>query len=313
MVQSLGAQEYDTLARDVQASVPGNQELLFVFAAGNAGRFGDFSIGSPGTAKNVLTVGASENSTPEAAAGDGCGLLGVDGDNVQDMCTFSSRGPCGDLRIKPDIVAPGSFISGAASQPVFNGSGVCGAATNNYTPPGDDSQGLGIPPSFDIVTLTYADADTGNGAPATVQQTAIVDCVPPATTNVQVTHITATSATIVIDTAEPAKRLVRYGLACGQLDRLRSDAGLVLSGQVLLDGLSPATAYFFRVEVTDAAGNLYTSMTEVDPATRSRQSASTAMATGCRMYSTTARPSTILTNWIRMVTVTAMPARCRRI
>lgn len=132
------SQIYDWLTRDAQPLVSGNQEMLFVFSAGNSGpTLG--STGSPGTAKNVLTVGASETSNPDASAGDGCGLTGSDGNDARDMAFFSSRGPCDDGRVKPDVVAPGTFIQGAASQPVFNGSSVCGAATNDFLFPGTDA------------------------------------------------------------------------------------------------------------------------------------------------------------------------------
>lgn len=132
------AQEYDALTRDARPAVPGNQELLFVFAAGNSGPYAG-TVGTPGTAKNVVTVGASETSDPAASAADGCNLGSSDGDDVRDMAFFSSRGPCTDGRIKPDIVAPGTFIHGAASQPYFNGAGVCGASENDFTPPGSDA------------------------------------------------------------------------------------------------------------------------------------------------------------------------------
>jgi len=59
------SQAYDKLVRDAQASVPGNQEMSFAFAAGNAGPCStpksSQGIDSPGSAKNVITVGASEN------------------------------------------------------------------------------------------------------------------------------------------------------------------------------------------------------------------------------------------------------------
>ena len=132
------AQSYDALTRDARASLAGNQELLFIFANGNAGP-GLGTVGSPATAKNVLSVGASETSNPDAANGDGCGSGTGDGDDLQDMATFSSRGPSDDGRIKPEIVAPGTFIQGNASQPTFNGSGVCGAASNNFSAPGNDA------------------------------------------------------------------------------------------------------------------------------------------------------------------------------
>ena len=59
------AQRYDALARDAQPSasaVPanGNQEMVLIFATGNKGP-SDSTTLSPGTAKNILSIGASEN------------------------------------------------------------------------------------------------------------------------------------------------------------------------------------------------------------------------------------------------------------
>ena len=63
----LAAASYDAAVRDALPEVPGSQPLLFVFGAGNAGNGADDgtggspdSIQSPGTAKNVITVGAIE-------------------------------------------------------------------------------------------------------------------------------------------------------------------------------------------------------------------------------------------------------------
>jgi len=61
----IDAQEYDSLVRDAQqdgSAVPsaGNQEMVILFAAGNDGP-DEHSVGTPGTAKNIITVGASEN------------------------------------------------------------------------------------------------------------------------------------------------------------------------------------------------------------------------------------------------------------
>jgi hypothetical protein len=53
------AQAYDALTRDAAPAVGGNQEMLHLFAAGNSGP-GANTVSSPGTAKNVLTVGATE-------------------------------------------------------------------------------------------------------------------------------------------------------------------------------------------------------------------------------------------------------------
>ena len=54
------SQAYDALTRDASDATPGNQPMLHVFSAGNRGPRAN-SIGSPGTAKNVITVGGTEN------------------------------------------------------------------------------------------------------------------------------------------------------------------------------------------------------------------------------------------------------------
>ncbi len=71
------------------------QDMLFVVAAGNDGSAAT-SIGSPGNAKNALTVGA---------LGHG---------NSTTVASFSSRGPTTDARFKPDIMAPGTSIVSAS-------------------------------------------------------------------------------------------------------------------------------------------------------------------------------------------------------
>ena len=64
---------------------------------------------------------------------------------------FSSRGPTTDMRIKPDIMGPGTHVSGGAPQAslasptgsgtgtvlaCFNGGGVCGGVGSNFFPAG---------------------------------------------------------------------------------------------------------------------------------------------------------------------------------
>ena len=131
------AQEYDSLVRDAQPSAPGNQEMTFVFSAGNGGAGGHVS--SPGTAKNVISVAASENYRPEGVDAcnlDGGGNIGPDGaDNALDILRYSSGGPTADGRAKPDIAAPGTHVYGAASQTTgFFGDGLC-AGAGLFQPP----------------------------------------------------------------------------------------------------------------------------------------------------------------------------------
>ena len=113
------AQAYDRLVRDAQSGVAGNQPMTIVFAAGNAGS-GASTIGAPGTAKNVITVGAAEGVRSHntaaggttAAGNDGCSIADTGADSTNDIISFSSRGPCTDSRIKPDIMAGGTHITG---------------------------------------------------------------------------------------------------------------------------------------------------------------------------------------------------------
>jgi len=124
-------QEYDGIVRDADRnSTNGLQPLAVFFSAGNSGP-GATTVGAPGTAKNVITVGASENYRMTGT--DGCGVLNTGADNARDLIYFSSRGPTRDGRRKPEIVAPGTHIQGAATTyGGADGSGVC----NRYWPVG---------------------------------------------------------------------------------------------------------------------------------------------------------------------------------
>jgi subtilisin-like proprotein convertase family protein len=132
------AQSYDALVRDAQPSgssfaTPGNQQMVIVFAAGNTGP-GAQTVESPGSAKNVITVGASEsvrslstaNGGNDPSGNDGCNTSDSQADNAGDMASYSGRGPCSDGRMKPDIVAPGTHVTAGVAQnspPATNGTG----------------------------------------------------------------------------------------------------------------------------------------------------------------------------------------------
>jgi subtilisin family serine protease len=85
-----------------------NRDYLVLFAAGNSGPDRG-TIGSPGSAKNIISVGAGENNRPDLGPNDPVGGGSIS-DNPNSLAYFSSRGPTADGRIKPDIVAPGTNI-----------------------------------------------------------------------------------------------------------------------------------------------------------------------------------------------------------
>jgi len=124
---------YDQNAHELDDFTYRHRDLLVCFAAGNEGRDGnsngviDFnSVTPPGTAKNCLTVGACENNRPNFTDTYGEGWpqdfpanpIRSDkiADNPEGIVAFSSRGPTNDGRIKPDVVAPGSYILSTRSR-----------------------------------------------------------------------------------------------------------------------------------------------------------------------------------------------------
>lgn len=122
---SNGAYNSDSVRADTYTW--NHKDFLPFFAAGNDGidanKDGIVDLGSvsaPGTAKNVLTVGASENYRPTLTLTYGHGWpttyttdpISSDmmANNVNGMAAFSGRGSTADGRIKPDLVAPGTWV-----------------------------------------------------------------------------------------------------------------------------------------------------------------------------------------------------------
>ncbi len=127
------AGQYDSSAEQVDQFAWNHKDMVITFSAGNSGTDSNRdgvvdldSMGSPGTAKNCITVGASESNVNQNVGywgtwwPDNFPAEPIKSDNVCDnengMAAFSSRGPCDDGRIKPDIVAPGSNIISCRSQ-----------------------------------------------------------------------------------------------------------------------------------------------------------------------------------------------------
>ncbi|QYO66540.1 S8 family serine peptidase [Leptolyngbya sp. 7M] len=107
------AATYDGLVRDgsFAASI---DPFSIIFSAGNSGTSG---LTRPKMSKNTIAVANSENIRTE--------LGGTGADNMDDLRSTSSRGPAADGRIKPDITAPGTVITGSRA-------GTCGSVTSCF-------------------------------------------------------------------------------------------------------------------------------------------------------------------------------------
>ncbi len=120
---------YTAWAQDVDEYMWNYPDFLILFSASNDGADLDadgvidpYSLGSPATAKNCLTVGASESDRSSVGYDDTwTNLWGplypvspISNDHVSDndrgIAAFSSRGPTLDGRYKPELVAPGTNI-----------------------------------------------------------------------------------------------------------------------------------------------------------------------------------------------------------
>jgi choice-of-anchor C domain-containing protein len=131
----LAAASYDAAVRDALPTVTGSQPVLFVFAAGNDGGGDDAggsgnpdTILSPGTAKDVITVGALQQDrgitntyTPlDTTNQEQAWFNGTSSSYL--VAGYSSRGNVGIGtegtygRFKPDVVAPGSFVVSTRSE-----------------------------------------------------------------------------------------------------------------------------------------------------------------------------------------------------
>ncbi|MCE1248694.1 MAG: S8 family peptidase [Firmicutes bacterium] len=85
----------DPVAQAVEAAV--DKGIITCVAAGNSGPSGK-TIGTPGTAPHVLTVGALDDKGTLDRSDDG-------------VAYFSSRGPSVDGLVKPDVLTPGVNIT----------------------------------------------------------------------------------------------------------------------------------------------------------------------------------------------------------
>ena len=124
---------YDEQCRQLDKFVWNHRDFCVVVAAGNDGTdknkdgvVDPMSVTSPATAKNCICVGACENDRPSFTDTygenweDDYPVPPISTDKLADssdqVVAFSSRGPTKDGRVKPEVVAPGTYILSTRSR-----------------------------------------------------------------------------------------------------------------------------------------------------------------------------------------------------
>ena len=82
------------------------------------------------------------------------------------------------------------------------------------------------------------------------------DTTGPVISNVSVTEITGSSATVTWTTSEPSSSRVAYGTTASYVSKSEFDGTLVTSHSVVVSKLGSETTYHFTVKCIDAAYNL---------------------------------------------------------
>tara|TARA_B100000214_G_scaffold329504_1_gene269310 strand:+ start:72299 stop:77065 length:4767 start_codon:yes stop_codon:yes gene_type:complete len=111
--------QYSGDSRSADQFIVDNPKFLVLFSSGELGSDGANTVTPPGTAKNVLTIGASTTGSmgglPEGS-----------------VASFSSSGETLDGRIKPDLVAPGVLLCSARAEEASNPQGMdCSDSTHS--------------------------------------------------------------------------------------------------------------------------------------------------------------------------------------
>ena len=146
-----GFGEYTSDSRSVDTYVSDNGDLVPLFSVGDQGANGDVS--PPSTAKNVISVGASDPVT-------------------QSVANFSSYGYTKDGRIKPDLVAPGVGICSGRAEEANNINGQsCGTGSHSngndlYMSLSGSSQATAVAGGATALVREYIREEVGISSPS---------------------------------------------------------------------------------------------------------------------------------------------------
>ncbi len=159
---SARTRDLDQSVRDANRDSEQEEPLFITFSAGNSGARGDNTVGEPGgTAKNVLSVGGTENYQPDSEFMESA-------PNADEYWDGASRGYTNDNRIKPDVAAPANNILSTYwyNDPEIDPNYVGYAGTSFSSPHG---QGAGA-----VVADWYQDHPLTTGKPSPAMTRAII-------------------------------------------------------------------------------------------------------------------------------------------
>jgi subtilisin family serine protease len=181
---------YDSGSASVDRFVHEHPDILVVVAAGNDGKAPDgkykfSSIGAPATAKNVLTVGACNTDRPgiDKTWGQFRQQLFPKPDASNDptagsadlVAGISSRGPTDYDSVKPDVIAPGTYILAPRAKK-FAITAWMGFENNDYAYVGGTSMATPVVSGSAAVLREYLRKERNTDKPSAALLKAILIC-----------------------------------------------------------------------------------------------------------------------------------------
>ncbi|MGI6284274.1 S8 family serine peptidase [Neomoorella humiferrea] len=225
-----GPNAYRDAAAQIDSFVRLHPDFLPIFGAGNSGPV-QGSLTAEANSKNALVVGASESVRP---------AFSPDANDARRQADFSSRGPAGDGRLKPDILAPGTGIVAPRSRLVEGNF----PANESYTVQDGTSQAAAVAGGAAAVLRQYLKTAGFADPSAALMKAALVGCAwTPLEGPTDAFPGILDLAGTVLALEEKTMHLVDYG-----------------------DGLATGQEMTFQVTVTAAAAPFRATLAWTDPA-----------------------------------------------